>query len=122
MKDGGREGCDNGHVLYATAFLVLIKILHPFRYSPNAMAFGMMSTVGVYAAGFGATPTTKSLAGSGNEAVSAPNTGTVTLGYQTTGDSVTGILVTWTPSATGDYDLAVVAGGTPSSAWSTWSS
>ena len=72
----------------------------------------MMSTVGVYAAGFGSTPTVKTIAGSGAEAVSAPNTGTVTLGYQTTNDSVTGILVTWTPSAAGDYDLAVVAGGT----------
>ena len=38
---------------------------------------GMMSTVGVYAAGFGSTPTTKTLAGSGAEAVAAPNTGTV---------------------------------------------
>ena len=38
---------------------------------------GLLSSVGVYAAGFGSTPTTKALAGSGNEAVSAPNTGTV---------------------------------------------
>ena len=73
---------------------------------------GMMSTVGVYAAGFGSTPTTKSLAGSGNEAVAAPNTGTVDMGYVTTGDTVTGIKVTWTPSSAGDYDLTVVAGGT----------
>ena len=72
---------------------------------------GMMSTLGIYAAGFGSTPTTKTLAGSGDEVVSAPNTGTVTIGYATTGDTVTGILVTWTPSASGDYDLTVVAGG-----------
>ena len=73
---------------------------------------GLLSSVGVYAAGFGSTPTTKALAGSGNEAVSAPSTGTVDMGYVTTGDSVTGILVTWTPAAAGDYDLTVVAGGT----------
>ena len=76
------------------------------------MIAGMMSSVGVYAAGFGSTPTTKTLAGSGDESVSAPNTGTVTLGYVTTGDTVTGVLVTWTPAAAGDYDITVVAGGT----------
>ena len=75
------------------------------------MFAGMLSTVGVYAAGFGSTPTTKTLAGSGDEAVSAPNSGAVTLGYATTGDTVTGILVTWTPSASSSYDLTVVAGG-----------
>jgi len=71
---------------------------------------GMLSSVGVYAAGFGSTPTTKALAGSGNEAVSAPNTGTLDMGYVTSGGSVTGIVVTWTPAAAGDYDLTVVAG------------
>ena len=75
------------------------------------MFAGMLSTVGVYAAGFGSTPTTKALAGSGDEAVTTPNTGAVTLGYVTTGDTVTGILVTWTPSASSSYDLTVVAGG-----------
>ena len=53
------------------------------------MIAGMLSTVGVYAAGFGSTPTTKTLAGSGNETISAPNTGTVNMGYVTTGDTVT---------------------------------
>ena len=76
------------------------------------MIAGMMSTVGVYAAGFGSAPTTESLAGSGDETVSAPNTGTVTLGYVTTGDTVTGVKVTWTPASAGDYDITVVAGGT----------
>ncbi len=76
------------------------------------MIAGMMSTVGVYAAGFGSTPTTKTLAGSGDETVTAPNTGTVTLGYVTTGDTVTGVKVTWTPASAGDYDITVVAGGT----------
>ena len=73
---------------------------------------GMMSTVGVYAAGFGSTPTTKALAGSGDESVSAPNTGSVTLGYVTTGDVVTGVKVTWIPASAGDYDITVKAGGT----------
>lgn len=75
------------------------------------MIAGMMSSVGVYAAGFGSTPTTKTLAGSGNETVSAPNSGSVTLGYATTGDTVTGVLVTWTPGSAGDYDITVVEGG-----------
>ncbi len=79
------------------------------------MIAGMFSTVGVYAAGFGSTPSTKALTGSGDESVSAPNTGTVTLGYSTTGDAVTGIIVTWTPSASAAYDLTVVAGGTTGS-------
>ena len=47
------------------------------------MIAGMVSTVSVYAAGFGSTPTTKALAGSGDESVSAPNIGSVTLGYVT---------------------------------------
>ncbi len=42
----------------------------------------------------------------------APSTGTVTLGYVTTNDTVTGIKVTWTPSTAGDYDITVKAGGT----------
>ncbi|PKB73639.1 MAG: hypothetical protein BZY75_00720 [SAR202 cluster bacterium Io17-Chloro-G7] len=79
------------------------------------MFAGMLSTVGVYAAGFSSTPSTKALAGSGDESVSAPNTGTVTLGYSTTSDAVTGIIVTWTPSASATYDLTVVAGGTTGS-------
>ena len=75
------------------------------------MIAGMMSTVGVYAAGFGSTPTTKTLAGSSDEAVSAPNTGTVTLGWIFTGDEVSGVNVVWTPGVTGDYDIIVTAGG-----------
>ena len=55
------------------------------------MIAGMMSTVGVYAAGFGSTPTTKTLAGSGDEPVSALNTGTVELGWTFTADLITGV-------------------------------
>ena len=75
------------------------------------MIAGMMSTVGVYAAGFGSTPTTKTLAGSADETVSAPNTGSVGLAWGFTGDMVTSVAVTWTPAATGDYDITVTAGG-----------
>ncbi len=75
------------------------------------MIAGMMSTVGVYAAGFGSTPTTKTIAGSGDETVSAPNTGTVSLSWVMTGDVVSGVNVTWTPGAAGDYDIDVSSGG-----------
>ena len=75
------------------------------------MIAGMKSTVGVYAAGFGSTHTTKTIAGSGDETVSAPNTGAVSLAYVMTGETVTDIKVTWTPAATGDYDIDVKAGG-----------
>ena len=75
------------------------------------MIAGMMSTVGVYATSFGSTPTAKTIAGSGDETVSAPNTGTVALSWVMTNDTVTGVKVTWTPAAAGDYDLDVKAGG-----------
>ena len=75
------------------------------------MIAGMMSTVGVYAAGFGSTPTTKTLAGSGAESVSAPNTGAVTLSWTFTADLVTAVVVGWTPGATGTYDIYVTVGG-----------
>ncbi len=75
------------------------------------MIAGMMSTVGVYAAGFGSTPTTKTIAGSGDETVSAPNTGTVSLAWGFTGDQVTSVDVSWTPGATGNYKINVGAGG-----------
>lgn len=75
------------------------------------MITGMMSTVGVYAAGFGSTPTTKTLAGSGDESVSAPNTGAVVLGWTFTADLITGVTVNWTPGAVGTYDIYVTVGG-----------
>ena len=75
------------------------------------MIAGLMSTVGVYAAGIGGAPTVKTIGGSGDETVSTPNTGTVTLGYVMTGEMITGVKVTWTPAAAGDYDIDVKAGG-----------
>ena len=36
------------------------------------------------------------------EGTAEPNTGTVTMGYVTTGDMVTGVKVKWTPSSAGD--------------------
>ena len=75
------------------------------------MIAGMMSTVGVYAAGFGSTPTTKTIAGSSDETVSAPNTGNTSLAWVLTGDTVTGVKVTWTPSVSSDYAINVTAGG-----------
>ena len=75
------------------------------------MIAGMMSTVGVYAAGFGSTPTTKDIAGSSDISVAAPNTGSVSLAWVMTDDQVTGVNVTWTPATTGDYDIDVKAGG-----------
>ena len=75
------------------------------------MIAGMMSTVGVYAVGFGSTPTTKTIADSGDETVSAHNTGTISLAYVLTNDMVTGVKVTWTPGAAADYDITVKAGG-----------
>ena len=49
------------------------------------MIAGMMSTAGVYAEGFGSTLTTKTLAGSVDEPVCAPNIRSIALGYVTTG-------------------------------------
>ncbi len=80
------------------------------------MIAGMMSAVGVYAAGFGSTPSTKTLAGSGDESVSAPNTGSVELGWTFTADLITGVTVNWTPAAAGTYDMYVTVGGTTDTA------
>ena len=76
------------------------------------MIAGMMSTVGVYAAGFGSTPTTKTLAGSSDELVNAPNSGNVTLGWTFTADLITGVTVNWTPTAIATYDIYVTVAGT----------
>ena len=74
------------------------------------MIAGMMSTVGVYATTFGSTPTTLKLAGSGDESVSAPNTGAVALSWIFTGDQVSAVNVKWTPAADADYTITVGAG------------
>ena len=74
------------------------------------MIVGLMSTVGVYAAGIGGAPTIKTIGGSGDETVGAPASA-VSLAWVMTGDTVTGVNVTWTPAAAGDYDIDVGAGG-----------
>ena len=62
------------------------------------MIAGLMSTVGVYAAGFGTTPTTKTLSGSGDETVSAANTSTTSISWRFSGSQVDAAKVTWAPS------------------------
>ena len=76
------------------------------------MVAGMMSTVGVYAAGLGGAPTIKTIGGTGTTSVGAPTDSAVTLDWNFTGSQVTGVDVTWTPNATANYDVTVTAGGT----------
>ncbi len=76
------------------------------------MLVGLMSTVGVYAAGLGGSPTIKTVGGTGTVSVAAPTDSTITLDWNFTGSQVTGVDVTWTPNATGTYDITVDAGGT----------
>lgn len=80
------------------------------------MIAGLMSTVGVYAAGFTTTPGTKTVSGTAS--------GGVTVGQSTTTAATTvswafdsaglinGAKVDWTPAADGDYDIIVTVGGT----------
>ena len=75
------------------------------------MIAGLMSTVGVYAAGFPSTPTAKDV-GSGQASVAAPNENAVTVKWGFTGANVTSALVSWDPVTSGDYDIRVTAGGT----------
>ncbi len=76
------------------------------------MLVGLMSTVGVYAAGLGGSPTIKTVGGTGTVSVAAPTDSTITLDWNFTGSQVTGVDVTWTPNSTGTYDITVDAGGT----------
>jgi len=76
------------------------------------MMIGLMSTVGVYAAGLGGSPTIKTVGGTGTVSVAAPTDSTITLDWNFTGSQITGVDVTWTPNATGTYDITVDAGGT----------
>jgi hypothetical protein len=71
----------------------------------------MMSTVGVYAAGLGGTPTIKTIGGTGSTTVTAPTNSAMTLDWTFTGNDVTGVDVTWTPGSSTTYDLVVTAGG-----------
>jgi len=75
------------------------------------MISGMMSTVGVYAAGLGGTPTIKTIGGTGSTTVTAPTSSAMTLDWTFTGNDVTGVDVTWTPGSSTTYDLVVTAGG-----------
>ena len=76
------------------------------------MLAGMMSTVGVYAAGLGGTPSIKKLGGTGSQTVNSPTSAAVSLDWTFTGATVTGVDVTWTPDTATTYDITVVAGGT----------
>ena len=61
------------------------------------MLSGMMSTVGVYAAGLGGAPTIKTIGGTGSSTVSGPTSSAMTLDWNFTGADVTGVDVIWTP-------------------------
>ena len=76
------------------------------------MISGMMSTVGVYAAGLGGTPTIKTIGGTGSTTVTAPTSSAMTLDWTFTGNDVTGVDVTWTPDTATTYDITVTAGST----------
>ena len=80
------------------------------------MIAGLMSTVGVYAAGLGGAPTIKTLGGTGSQTVSAPTGSAVSLSWtlNATGD-VTAAVVDWTPSADLAYTIYVDASGTGAS-------
>lgn len=81
------------------------------------MIVGLMSTVGVYAAGLGGTPTIKTLGGTGSTSVSSPTGSTVTVKWTSNSSGqVTGADVTWTPAANSNYTIVVKAGSTTGSA------
>ena len=81
------------------------------------MIVGLMSTVGVYAAGLGGSPTIKTLGGTGSTSVSSPTGSTVTVKWTSNASGqVTGADVTWTPSVSSNYTVIVKAGSTTGSA------
>jgi hypothetical protein len=80
------------------------------------MIVGLMSTVGVYAAGLGGSPTIKTLGGTGSTAVSAPTGSAVTVKWTSNASGqVTGADVTWTPATNSNYTIVVKAGSTTGS-------
>ena len=82
------------------------------------MIAGMMSTVGVYAAGLGGSPTVKSIGGTGSTTVAAPTDGATTVTVDWTFDGsndVNGAVVSWTPASSTTYDITVTAGGSSGS-------
>ena len=77
------------------------------------MIAGMMSTVGVYAAGLGGSPTIKAVGGTGSTTVAAPTDGATTVTVDWTFDGsndVNGAVVSWTPAGSTTYDITVTAG------------
>ena len=85
------------------------------------MIAGMMSTVGVFAAGLGGAPTIKTIGGSGTVSVDAPTAAvsTITLNWNFTGNNVTGVDVVWKALGATTYDITVAAGGNTTSAYTT---
>ena len=75
------------------------------------MIAGLMSTVGVYAAGLGGTPTIKTVGGTSDETVSAPVTTPISIDWSFIGDQVSGGDVTFTPTASGVHVVTLSAGG-----------
>ena len=77
------------------------------------MIAGLMSTVGVYAAGLGGTPTIKTLGGTGSTSVASPTGSTVTVVWVSDANGqVIRADVTWTPTVSSDYTVIVKAGST----------
>ena len=74
------------------------------------MIAGLMSTVGVYAAGFGTAPATKKVVGATGVSVGAANTSTTTVAWRFSGTQIDAAKVTWTPAADSSYDIIVTAG------------
>ena len=75
------------------------------------MIAGLMSTVGVYAAGLGGAPTIKTVGGTAAETVGAPVTTPISIDWTFVGDQVSGGIVTFTPTASGVHVVTLTAGG-----------
>ena len=74
------------------------------------MIAGMMSTVGVYAAGLGGSPTIKAVGGTGSTTIAAPTNAATTVTVDWNFDSsnlVNGAVVSWTPASSTTYDIVV---------------
>ena len=74
------------------------------------MITGLMSTVGVYAAGLGGTPTIKTVGGTSAETVGSPVSTAISIDWTFSGDQVSGGIVTWTPTASGVHVVTLAAG------------
>ena len=71
------------------------------------MIVGLMSTVGVYAATFPGGQTVKTLGGTSSQTVDAPTTDSVDTSWTLDDGDVSAANVSWTPTATGTYDIHV---------------